>query len=451
MDFSFNVSIYSKLQRYTDTISKARVRIFYKGANRNGTYITDEFAENLLKTIPYTPVKGIFDDTDYTDHGKKRSEGKIYGIVPENPNIAWENHLDDDGVERSYACADVLIFSALYGETDSIVDKGQSMELYTPSIQGSWKKINGQQYYVFTEASFLGLQVLGDDVEPCFEGAAFYSLKDVLTRMIDQLNIELETYQNLDRRKPNMNTITFELSNSQVERSLWELLNPRDGEDDYSFRYSILDVYSDYAICYNYEAKEYVKVYYSVSEDDKVTLGDREKVYIVAVNEEENNALKKLREGNDSYTQVSEKFTELTQENERLSGEIVERDNTISTLNQNNQDLTEQLSEANQNYSTAQGRITELEGTVSSLESYKLEQEKADKQKVLDKYSELLDEETIQNYTKRLAEYTCKDLDKELAYELVQADNDLFTKIKGYVPKDAPKSGIEELLDKYEK
>ena len=43
----FPVTVYGNFEQYNKTISKARCRIFYKGANRNGTYITDEFAEKL--------------------------------------------------------------------------------------------------------------------------------------------------------------------------------------------------------------------------------------------------------------------------------------------------------------------------------------------------------------------------------------------------------------------
>jgi hypothetical protein len=70
-------------------MSLARCRIFYKYENRNGTYISDEFAEKLLATLPYAPIKGIYNssDGDYTDHGNERDEGRIYGIVPENPNV----------------------------------------------------------------------------------------------------------------------------------------------------------------------------------------------------------------------------------------------------------------------------------------------------------------------------------------------------------------------------
>ena len=145
----FPITVYGNLTKYSDTISKGRCRIFYKYANRNGTYITDEFAEKLLSTIPYTPVKGIYDnfDEDYTDHGNKKSLGRIYGIVPENPNLQWEKHLDEDGIEREYACVDVLIFTALYEEAGEILGKAQSMEIYEPSIKGSWKIINGRRMF----------------------------------------------------------------------------------------------------------------------------------------------------------------------------------------------------------------------------------------------------------------------------------------------------------------
>ena len=186
IDMNFPITVYGNLEKFTDVMSLGRCRIFYKYGNRNGTYITDEFAEQLIKTLPYTPVKGIFDEEegDYTDHGEKRSDGRIYGIVPAEPNVSWEEHEDEDGVVRTYACVDVLIYTGIYKEANEIIGKGQSMEIYTPSIKGDWKIINGKKYFVFSEGVFLGLQALGDSVEPCFEGAAFFSLYEDLKKMV---------------------------------------------------------------------------------------------------------------------------------------------------------------------------------------------------------------------------------------------------------------------------
>jgi hypothetical protein len=172
----FTVQVYGELNKYNEVLSKARCRIFYKYENRNGTYITDEFAEKLISSLPYVPVKGIYSDEDYTDHGARRDQGRIYGIVPENPNVAWEEFTDDDGITRTYACTDVLIFTAIYEEANDIIGKSQSMELYPPSLKYHEAIVHNKRYIVFDDGCFLGLQVLGDKVEPCFEGASFYTL-----------------------------------------------------------------------------------------------------------------------------------------------------------------------------------------------------------------------------------------------------------------------------------
>ena len=41
---SFDVKLYGKLEQFDDSKSKCRVRIFYKGLNRNRTYISEDFA-----------------------------------------------------------------------------------------------------------------------------------------------------------------------------------------------------------------------------------------------------------------------------------------------------------------------------------------------------------------------------------------------------------------------
>ena len=123
----FPVSIYGEAIKISDVLTRQRCRIFYKEANRNGTYITDTFAQELLNTLAYVPVKGIYNGEDFTDHGVTRDLGRIYGIVPENSNFAWETHLDEDGVERLYACCDVYLYTALYAEASQIAGKSLSM------------------------------------------------------------------------------------------------------------------------------------------------------------------------------------------------------------------------------------------------------------------------------------------------------------------------------------
>ena len=46
LPLNLDVSIYGENEKISDTLSKCRVRIFYKGLNRNRTYISEEFALN---------------------------------------------------------------------------------------------------------------------------------------------------------------------------------------------------------------------------------------------------------------------------------------------------------------------------------------------------------------------------------------------------------------------
>ena len=246
---SFSLSVYGNITAYNEVLSQARCRIFYKGANRNGTFITDEFAEKLIATLPYTPVKGIYDsmEDDFTDHGKQRYEGRIYGIVPENPNFAWETHLDEDGVERMYACADVYLFTGIYKqEALQIVDKAQSMELYADSIDGEWQFINGKRYFVFKEGRFLGLQALGDDYEPCFEGAAFYTFCESIKNTIE----EFEQFKLASNESQlGGEQMEFKLSDNQKLNMIWTLLNPNCNEEGgWEMEYSVCEVYDEYAL-----------------------------------------------------------------------------------------------------------------------------------------------------------------------------------------------------------
>ena len=290
INLEFPVTVYGKLEKYNDTISKGRCRIFYKGGNRNGTYITDEFAEKLLSTVSYAPVKGIYDDEegDFTDHGKSRNQGRIYGIVPENPNITWEEHLDEDGVTRTYACVDVLIFTGLYTEAHAIVGKSQSMELYVPSIKGDWKIINGKRWYVFESAHFLGLQALGDTTTPCFEGAAFFALYQDLKKMVDEIN-----EYSLKGRNGGNKMLNYKLSDNAKFNALWSLLNVNYCEaGNWTIEYDICEIYDEYAVVRNYSEGCFERIYYIKNDEtDSVEITNRTRCFIMDVTEAEKTAL----------------------------------------------------------------------------------------------------------------------------------------------------------------
>lgn len=420
--FKIPVVTYGALapEETSQTTSRGRVRIFYKGLNRNGTYITDEFAEKLITTLPYTPVKGIYDKDveDYTDHGEERSEGRIYGVVPENPNFAWEQFTDEDGVTRTYACCDVLYYTALYEEAAEIIGKGESMELYLRSIEGDWQVKEGKKCFVFSDGCFLGLQALGDDVEPCFEGAAFYDFNQNIYTIL----------KNVDGGNP---------MNDEIEKEVFEeeatVETPVETED---------------------EAKETPEVDSSEVETEATeeTVEESTEETVDETVEDAEGALTET----DGEEEVP---TESTVVENDQSEKISELESKISELNSLNATLQMERDSFAKELEEAKIEISSLRDAADELAQYKKKAEDEKKKSVIDEYASKLSEEILKKYTDSLDDYTAEDLDKELCYEMKKGNPSLFfgsdSKTDGVIPKQIGQSitykdSVCELLSKYE-
>ena len=451
--FEFPVTIYSILEPISPTMSKARCRIFYCGLNRNGSYITNEFAEKLIKTLPYVPIKGIYEseEEDYIDHGKERSDGRIYGIVPENNNFSWEQHLDKDGVMRTYACTDIYLYTALYEEASKIVGKSQSMEIYPPTIKGEWQKKDGQQAFVYTDGCFLGLQVLGDNIEPCFEGSAFFSLYQDFKNLMNDLK-DIQTFINKKEEVITMDKLTFKLSDGQKEEALWALLNTKFNEENgWVLEYGVCAVYDNYAVVRQYETGKYSRVYYTKNDSDEtVTIDKQEDCFIVDVNSDEKSALEALQaiKGTyatslEEYTTMQNTLTDLKNENENFSTQISELTEKNSTLETENSNFSTQVE-------TLTNEKTALETEITSLKEFKQNSEIEAKKAIISKYSKQLNKSVIDEFTENMDNYTINDLKKELAFALVGDNPETFSRTSTpRVPKDKEPTGLEAVLDQY--
>lgn len=469
---SFSVTIYGDLKKYNEVLSMGRCRIFYKYENRNASFITDEFAEKLIKTLPYTPVKGIYDGDDYGKHDKP-TDGRIYGIVPDESKMdfAWETHLDEDGVLREYACCNVFLFTAIYEEATEIIGKSQSMELFPPSIKGYFEMRNGIKYFVFEEGCFMGLQVLGDAVEPCFEGAAFFELYDSLMEVIKKI----ENYQVNEGGQEDMPTLNFKLSDGQKHEKLFYALNPNFNEEgNWTIDCSICEIYDEYALVWNYETNKYSRAYYTKNEDDTVTLGDVVDAFIVDVTESEYNTLMAVQALNggtyENMQDTVEKGLKADEQISEFEQKLAESEETISTLTTERDTFSTQATEAqaeieglnatveelNGTVEGLNGTVEELNGTIEELNQFKTNVETKEKEAIIAKYALRLDEEKIEAYTSRIAEFTISDLEKELALELVAHDPSIFSaqgSHNGFIPKseEYEEGSLEALLSKYQK
>lgn len=218
--FSLSLDIdFSSEQKISDLISKYNVRVLYLGENRNGSYFTKEVVDNMINTLGGVPVIGHYDaeKKDFLGHGDLRvivtEEGEVetkkvgpvpYGFIPLNPRTWWEKHIDKDSVEREYLCTEAYLWTGRYDELSILKENknNQSMELNPETSIGQWTEMETGFWYVFTQAEFIGLCILGQDVEPCFEGAGFTSnfaldtsFAEKLSAMKEELQFALNDYK----------------------------------------------------------------------------------------------------------------------------------------------------------------------------------------------------------------------------------------------------------------
>ncbi len=166
----------------------------YPGKNRNGSFISRESAERMANSLANIPIVGEWNEQldDFKGHGEDMGHdgnGRVImskrtrpiGVVPSDTKIWWEKFLDNEQVEREYLCCEAYIWTDRYPESQKIFRDGvnnQSMELDPNTIKGTWAQLENQgpEYFIIEEALFTALCVLGEDVEPCFEGASISPL-----------------------------------------------------------------------------------------------------------------------------------------------------------------------------------------------------------------------------------------------------------------------------------
>lgn len=170
-------------------ISKCQIKVCYVGQepNRNGSIISKAVATQMGTTLPGSPIIGFFSDDkqDFRDHSPEilisedgefstKTRTRPYGFVDINAPV-WFQTFIDDGIEHEYLMTEGYLWTGQYPEANSVIEtgKGQSMELDVDRTRGYWSDdAEGQSFFIINEAYISALCLLGDDVEPCFEGAS---------------------------------------------------------------------------------------------------------------------------------------------------------------------------------------------------------------------------------------------------------------------------------------
>ena len=173
-------------------ISKCEIKVMYLGKNRNRTMITKDVAADMAKTLRGNPIVGCYkeDVGDFRDHGEKITidadgihfnvETQPYGFVAPDAKVWFQKFVDTNDfgeeIEREYLMTEGYLWTGQYEECQSVIDEGksQSMEIDEKTVEGKWdySASDDMEYFIISDGMFSKLCILGDDIEPCFEGAS---------------------------------------------------------------------------------------------------------------------------------------------------------------------------------------------------------------------------------------------------------------------------------------
>ena len=376
-----SVVIDSPFQGISNTlpnVGRLKVRVFTKYGNRNGSYITEAVANQLIESATQgtTPVVGFFDPATQTwasHSGPTLANG--YGYV-EN-FLGWEPFEDTDGITREYAVFSVVLFTDYYEEAKKIIGQNQSMELDPASITGDWTLINGEEYYVYNTAKMLGFCVIGEH-EPCFSVSSFFSKND------DTYNSQYEKFSSL----------LFNLK-TQVE----EAEKNNEGGEQPMNEFENQEVVEQVE---NPQVQEEVQDTFQAEEE--VVESAETTIEEEVVNEETTepeSAEEEVSEEPSEFDALQAQFTELQESYNKLQSDFEEAQSRIESTNSEIESLRAQN--------------VELQNTIQNYEQQAIAFENARKEKLFEKYEKVLNEEEITPIKGEIENFSYEELESKLA------------------------------------
>ena len=222
--------------------SKCEIKVLYIGQNRNRSFISKEVATEMAQTLPGCPIVGYYSESkeDFRDHGdqvvidgdgvKFKCQTVPYGFVAPDTKIWFQDFQDTDefgnSTVRTYLMTEGYLWTKQYQEAQKVINEGrpQSMELDSESLKGHWSTDSnrGIDFFIINDAIFSKLCILGEDVEPCFEGSSVtspdvsshFSMDDNFTKTLYNMVNELKELTFSLQEKGGQ---TMDLQNENIE------------------------------------------------------------------------------------------------------------------------------------------------------------------------------------------------------------------------------------------
>jgi hypothetical protein len=402
----FQISLnYEGFEKISNKLSKGRVRIFYKGKSSKNTFITEEVAQQMIASLPYTPIKCeySYDKGDFEGHAKDVIKEIIIGIVPESPNTTLEKVIEND-IEREYYTCDVYMFTGIYPEIASqAYNKSQSLEIDETTFDGDWEIIDNEILFVFSKAEFKALQVLGDDRTPAYKSSLFYE----------------ELLYELNKTKEEDNIINTEEEKMSVEKELASLQ----------------------VKLAQYEADTIKNLAKLEIQEGKITQYESE---IELLKSSISNYEAQVAEYTTKITEYIVRETEYVDKFTNYESKISEYESKIS-------DYESKISKYEADLAATEVMKTEYESLKSTIEQEKIQYEATKKEAVLNEFKTILGDEKVAELTADKLSYSADDLEKELSAYSFKASKAGATKMFPKPDLGATRDPLAEVLSKYNK
>lgn len=266
-----------------EKFSRGKLKVFYKGETADHRYFSDAFAEELVKSLPYTPIVSYY-DTEKEDFKGHASEQAIYGIV--DPCVPPSFEKDENGQE--WCICDTVLYTERPGEVGriakQIADHSQSLELADAKYTINYDEKRHFKNIEFTEGKFIGVSVLGNDQKPAFTGSQFFSSNSEFEEKMHLLKEYCERKNGQESQEKIMEITNYtdfmKLSWGEISTKVADTISKEYGNEAFT-QVADMDGESVYVLFYSYidGSCDYYRVSYSIDENGTVTLGEAKKVH----------------------------------------------------------------------------------------------------------------------------------------------------------------------------
>lgn len=429
--YSFGETQNLTLNKY---VTHAKLKVFYVGKTPDSRVFTKQFSDQLLQTLPGTPVVAYYSDErdDFIGHFPVQH---VFGYVPETATISY---VEENGI--MFVVTDVLLFTGrqdAIGEiANKIIGHPHSLELDPQTVEYTIVRANNKlESLTFTKGDFIGLSVLGTKEQPAFTGSAFFAEGDI------ELEAFVSSFQEFKRE------VEFYKSGGQEmneENNLPILENTDVAPATEDFVETVVEDVTDAQLVA-------VTVIVDIPEDTEVEDASLDTPAPSMIEELElQDAAKIPPTDEESITEPmtpEEKATEEEKEKEDVtkslvidSSKVVEAQVLEGTEDGRKQEIQKEVGENTNASALNQAERQELN-----------EYRKKAKLEMMESYSEL-GSEIKEKYSKILNDFTIDELDKELAFELVKSQRQIKSygmRVFSVMQEPVKPETLADLVNKY--